>query len=70
MLMYTYKTSPDTFREIVDEKISLERERSHRGREIERLFSKRSINQNQYLRDSGILTQFEQIKQRLREYKI
>lgn len=53
----------------MDEKISLERERSHRGREIERLFSKRSINPNQYLRDSGIILQFEQIKQRLREYK-
>ena len=69
MLIYTYKTNPDTFREIVDEKISLERERSHRGREIERLFSKRSINQNQYLRDSGIILQFEQIKRRFRDYK-
>lgn len=69
MLMYAYKTSPDIFREIVDEKLSLEHELSHSGREIERLFSKRSINQNQYLRDSGIITQFEQIKQRLRDYK-
>lgn len=69
MLMYAYKTSPDIFREIVGEKLSLEHELSHSGREIERLFSKRSINQNQYLRDSGIITQFEQIKQRLRDYK-
>ena len=66
MLIYTYKTNPDTFKEIVDEKISLERERSHNGREIDRLFSNRGINKNQYLRDSGIILQFEQIKQRLR----
>ena len=69
MLMYTYKTHPNTFREIVDEKISLEREGSHIGREIDRLFSKRGINKNQYLRDSGIMLQFEQIEQRLQEYK-
>ena len=68
MLMYTYKISPETFREIVEEKVSLEHAHSHKGREIERLLSNRGINKNHYLQESGIKLQYEQIEHRLRDY--
>ena len=62
MLLYTYKTNPTVFFEIITNKVKLEHTQSRDGRDIEQLLSKKSISENLYIQKSGIINQFQNIE--------
>lgn len=62
MLLYTYKTNPTVFFEIITDKVRLEHMQSRDGRDIEQLLSRKGISDNIYIQKSGIINQFQRIE--------
>lgn len=62
MLFYTYKTNPDLFFEIVKTKNEAELSSSKDGRTLTQILNRFGIKKNEYLKNHGILNQFEEIK--------
>lgn len=69
MLFMTYKTSPDVFFKIVNEKIKSEHEHSFEGRELEMFLYKNNVRENKYLKETGIIEQYNNIKNMLHKNK-
>lgn len=62
MLMHLYKTSPDLFDEIINEKIEAETKKSLSGRDLSYFLSQHGITENQYLIDTAISDNLNTIK--------
>ena len=62
MLMHLYKTSPDLFDEIINEKIEAETKKSLSGRDLSYFLSQHGITENQYLIDTTISDNLNTIK--------
>lgn len=62
MLLYTYKTNPTVFFEIITDKVRLEHMQSQDGRDIEQLLSRKGISENLYIQKSGIINQIQRIE--------
>lgn len=69
MFLMTHKSSPDIFLKIVEEKIKSEQEQSTKGRELDMFLYKNGINKNDYLRQSKIIEQYNNIKNALLSQK-
>lgn len=62
MLFMTYKNTPDKFFKIVSDKIKSEHEHSLEGRELEMFLNKNNVRENKYLKEVGIIEQYNNIK--------
>lgn len=69
MFLMTHKSSPDIFLKIVEEKIKSEQEQSTKGRELDMFLYKNGIKKNDYLRQSKIIEQYNNIKNALLSQK-
>ena len=62
MLLYTYKTNPDIFFEIIKAKDEAEKMNSRDGRTITKFLRQYKITKNMYLEQFGITNEFDELK--------